>query len=103
MAEVVASLLEDVLEDRVQEAYNLWVQVVTEQERFDEFEELARLVGSWNSYRIVRLVDRAMRRRKRSLACKVFEAALTDHGWGEDELKEKYEQFKRGEWKPNPG
>ena len=76
-------------------------QVVAEQERFDEFEDLARQMGSRAWKRIIRLVDRAMKRQKKPLAIKVFEAALTkgDHL---DFLKEKYEKLKRGHWSPDP-
>ena len=56
-------------------------QVVAEQERFDEFEDLARQMGSRAWRRIIRLADRAMKRGKKPLAIKVFEAAMTkgDH------------------------
>jgi hypothetical protein len=76
-------------------------QVVAEQERFDEFEDLAKQMGSKAWKRIIRLVDRAMKRQKKPLAIKVFEAAMTkgDHL---EFLKEKYEKLKRGHWSPDP-
>jgi hypothetical protein len=97
----VAALLEDDLEDQSEEALTLLGQVIAEQERFDEFEDVARQMGSRAWRRIVRLVDRAMKRRKKPLALKVFEAAMTkgDHL---DFLKEKYEKLKRGHWSPDP-
>ena len=76
-------------------------QVVGEKERFDEFEDLARQMGSRAWQRIIRLVDRAMKRRKKPLAMKVFEAAMTE-GDHLEFLKEKYEKLKRGHWRPDP-
>ena len=76
-------------------------QVVAEQERFDEFEDLARQMGSREWQRIIRLVDRAMKKRKKPLAIKVFEAAMTK-GNHLDFLTEKYEKLKRGHWSPDP-
>jgi hypothetical protein len=97
----VAALLEDDLEYQSEEALTLLGQVIAEQERFDEFEDVARQMGSRAWRRIVRLVDRAMKQRKKPLAIKVFEAALTkgDHL---DFLKEKYEKLKRRHWSPDP-
>ena len=76
-------------------------QVVAEQERFDEFEDLARQMGSRAWRRIIRLADSAMKRRKKPLAIKVFEAAMTkgDHL---DFLTKKYEKLKQGHWSPDP-
>jgi hypothetical protein len=76
-------------------------QVVAEQERFDEFENLARQMGSRAWRRIVRLADSAMKRQKKPLALKVFEAAMTkgDHL---DFLTKKYEQLKKDKWNPDP-
>jgi hypothetical protein len=97
----IDELKEDDLEYQGEEALTLLGQVIAEQERFDEFEDVARQMGSRAWRRIVRLVDRAMKRRKKPLAIKVFEAALTkgDHL---DFLKEKYEKLKRGHWSPDP-
>ena len=76
-------------------------RVITERERFDEFEDLARQMGARAWQRIVLLVDRAMKRQKKPLAIKVFEAALTkgDHLAF---LTKKYEKLKRGHWSPDP-
>jgi len=76
-------------------------QVVAKQERFDEFEAVARQMGSRAWKRIIRLVDRAMKRGKKPLAIKVFEAALTkgDHL---DFLTKKCEKLKQGHWSPDP-
>ncbi len=97
----IAALLDDDLEYQSEEALTLLGQVVAEQERFDEFEDLARQMGSRAWRRIVRLADSAMKRRKKPLAIKVFEAALTkgDHL---DFLTKKYEKLKRGHWSPDP-
>ena len=75
--------------------------MIAEQERFDEFEDLAKQMGSRARRRIIRLVDRAMKRQKKPLAIKVFEAAMTkgDHL---DFLTKKYEKLKRGHWSPDP-
>jgi hypothetical protein len=71
------------------------------QERFDDFEDLAGQMGSRAWRRIVRLADIAMKRQKKPLALKVFEAALTkgDHL---DFLTKKYEKLKRANWSPDP-
>ena len=97
----ITALLEDDLEYQSEEALTLLGQVVAEQERFDEFEDLARQMGSRAWRRIVRLADIAMKRRKKPLALKVFEAAMTkgDHL---DFLTKKYEGLKRGHWSPDP-
>ena len=77
----VTALLEDDLDYQSEEALTFLGQVVAEQERFDEFEDLARQMGSRAWRRIIRLADRAMKRGKKPLAIKVFEAAMTkgDH------------------------
>jgi len=97
----VAALLDDDLEYQSEEALTFLGQVIAEQERYDEFEAVARQMGSRAWRRIVHLVDRAMKRRKKALALKVFEAALTkgDHL---DFLTKKYEKLKRGHWSPDP-
>jgi hypothetical protein len=97
----VAALLDDDLDYQSEEALTFLAQVIAEQERFDEFEDLAKQMGSRAWRRIIRLVDRAMKRQKEPLAIKVFEAALTkgDHL---DFLTKKYEQLKRGHWSPDP-
>lgn len=76
-------------------------QVVAEQERFGEFEDLARQMGSRAWRRIVRLADIAMKRSNKPLAMKVFEAAMTkgDHL---DFLTKKYEQLKEDKWNADP-
>jgi hypothetical protein len=97
----VAALRDDDLEYQSEEALTLLGQVIAEQDRFDEFEDLARQMGSRAWRRIVRLVDRAMKKRQKPLAMKVLEAAMTkgDH---RDFLREKYEKLKRGHWSPDP-
>ncbi len=94
-------MLDDDLEYQSEEALTFLGQVIAEQERFDEFEDLAKQMGSRAWKRIIRLVDRAMKRRKKPLAMKVFEAALTE-GDHLVFLKEKYEKLKRGHWSPDP-
>ena len=97
----VAALHDDDLEYESEEALTLLGQVVVEQDRFDEFEDLALQMGSRAWRRIIRLADRALKKRKKSLAMTVFEAAMTkgDHL---DFLKEKYQKLKRGHWSPDP-
>ena len=97
----IPALLEDDLEYESEEALTLLGQMVAEQERFDEFEDLARRMGSRAWRRIVRLADIAMKRQKKPLALKVFEAAMT-HGDHLRFLNEKYEKLKRGHWSPDP-
>jgi hypothetical protein len=97
----VAALREDDLEYQSEKALTLLGQVVAEQERFDEFEDLARQMGSREWLRIIRLADWAMKRRKQPLAMKVFEAALTK-GSHLNFLTKKYEKLKGGHWSPDP-
>ena len=96
-----AALLDDDLEYQSEEALTLLGQVIGEQERFDEFEAVAKQMGSRAWKRIIRLVDRAMKRQKKALAIKLFEAALTkgDHL---DFLTKKFEKLKQGHWSPDP-
>ena len=54
----VAALLDDDLDYQSEEALTFLGQVVAEQERFDEFEDLARQMGSRAWKRIIRLADR---------------------------------------------
>jgi hypothetical protein len=97
----ITALLDDDLEYESEEALTFLGQVVSEQERFDEFEDLARQMGSRAWLGIVRLADIAMKRQKKPLAQKVFEAAMTkgDHL---DFLTKKYERLMRGNWSPDP-
>jgi hypothetical protein len=96
-----AALLEDYLENQSEKALTLLGQVISEQERFDEFEDLARQMGSRAWQRIIRLVDRAMKRGKKQLAIKVFEAALAK-GDDREFLTKKYEKLKQGHWSQAP-
>ena len=97
----VAALLDDDLDYQSEKALTFLGQVIAEQERFDEFEDLARQMGSRAWKPIIRLVDRAMKGEKKPLAIKVFEAALTpgDHL---DFLTKKYDKLKLGHWNPDP-
>jgi hypothetical protein len=97
----VAALLEDDLEYQSEEALTLLGRVIAEQDRFDEFEAIARQMGAREWQRIVRLVDRAMKKRKKPLAIRVFEAALTK-GSHLKFLTEKYEKLEQGHWSPDP-
>jgi hypothetical protein len=97
----VDELRADDLESPSEEALTLLGRVVAEQDRFDLFEDLAREMGSREWQRIIRLADRAVKRRKRPLACLVFAAAMTE-GSHLDFLTEKYEQLKSGKWNPDP-
>jgi hypothetical protein len=97
----IAALLEDDLEYQSEEALTLLGRVIAEQDRFDEFEGVARQMGAREWQRIVRLIDRAMKKRKKPLAHKVFEAALTK-GSHLKFLTEKYEKLKQGHWSPDP-
>jgi hypothetical protein len=97
----IDELRADDLEYESEEALTLLGQVVAEQERFDLFEDLAGEMGSREWKRVIRLADRAVKKRKKSLACQVFEAALTQ-GAHRDFLTKKYEQLKQGRWSPDP-
>jgi hypothetical protein len=97
----IDELKEDDLDYQSEEALTLLGQVVAEQERFDMFEGLAREMGAREWQRVIRLADRAVKKRKRPLACKVFEAALTK-GSHLEFLTKKHEQLKSGKWSPDP-
>jgi hypothetical protein len=94
-------LKDDDLDYQAEEALTLLGQVVAEQNRFDQFETLARHMGTRQWKRIIVLADRAVKQRKRQLAVAVFEAALSP-GMHEGFLRKKYEQLKRGKWSPDP-
>jgi hypothetical protein len=91
----------DDLDYQAEEALTLLGQVVAEQNRFDQFETLARHMGTRQWKRIIVLADRAVKQRKRQLAVAVFEAALSP-GMHEGFLRKKYEQLKKGKWSPDP-
>jgi len=97
----IEELSAELLSYQSEKALTLLGQVIVEQDRLDEFECLAREMGSRHWERIIKLADRAMKKRKRELACQVFEAALTpgDH---REFLKKKYDQLKTGRWDPDP-
>jgi hypothetical protein len=97
----VDELRDDDLEYQSEEALTILGQVVAEQERFDLFEGLAREMGSREWQRVIRLADRAVKKRKRPLACRVFEAALTE-GSHLAFLAKKFEKLKQGHWSPDP-
>jgi len=97
----IDELRADDLKYQSEEALTLLGQVVAEQERFDMFEGLAKEMGAREWKRVIRLADRAVKKRKRPLACEVFEAALTK-GSHLDFLTKKYEQLKAGKWDPDP-
>jgi hypothetical protein len=91
----------ELLSYQCEKALTFLGQVIMEQDRFDQFESLARELGSRHWERIVKLADRAMKKRKRDLACQVFEAALTP-GAHLEFLRKKYDQLKAGQWNPDP-
>jgi hypothetical protein len=97
----IEELQGDDLDYQAEEALTLLGQVVAEQHRFDQFEELARYMGTRQWKRIIVLADRAVKQRKRHLAVAVFEAALSP-GAHEGFLRQKYEQLKKGKWSPDP-
>jgi hypothetical protein len=97
----IGELRADDLTYQSEGALTLLGQVIAEQERFGQFEGLAREMGSRAWERIVRLADRAVKKRKRTLACQVFEAALTS-GPHLDFLRKKSEQLQHGKWNPDP-
>jgi hypothetical protein len=97
----IQELQDDDLDYQAEEALTLLGQIVAEQHRFDQFEELARHMGTRHWKRIVVLADRAVKQRKRPLAVAVFEAALSP-GAHEGFLRKKYEQLKKGKWSPDP-
>lgn len=97
----IEELRVDYLTNQSERALTLLGQVVAEQERFDQFEALAREMGSREWERIIRLADRAVKKRQRPLACQVFEAALTA-GAHLDFLRKKYQQLQQGKWNPDP-
>ncbi len=58
-------------------------------------------MGAWEWRRIIRLADGAVKKRKRFVACEVFEATLTEVSHL-DLFGESYERFKSGTWSPDP-
>src|SRR5215471_20974874 len=78
------------LDYQYEEALTLLGQIVAEQQRFEQFETLARDMGTRQWKRIIVLADRAVKQRKRPLAVAVFEAALSP-GMHEGFLRQKYE------------
>jgi hypothetical protein len=84
-----------------EKALTLLGQVIAEQDRFDQFEALARRMGSLEWQRIIQLADRAVKKRKRDLAKRVFEAALTP-GAHHHFLSGKFEKLRKGHWSPDP-
>jgi hypothetical protein len=96
----VAELKACDLDYQSEQALTLLGQIAAEQRLFDEFEALARIMGATHWRRITLLVDAAMKRRKRPLAEKVFQAALASgQGWHLEFLQGRYEDLKRGRWK----
>jgi hypothetical protein len=97
----IAELSAELLDYQSEKALTLLGQIAAERDQFDEFESLAKEMGSRHWERIVKLADRAMKKRKRDLACRVFEAALTP-GMHQEFLQKKYDQLKAGRWNPDP-
>jgi hypothetical protein len=97
----ITELSTELLDYQSEKALTLLGQVAAERDRLDQFESLASEMGSRHWERIIRLADRAMKKRKRDLACRVFEAALTP-GIHVEFLQKKYEQLKAGRWNPDP-
>jgi hypothetical protein len=97
----IEQLAAELLTYQGENALTLLGQVVMEQGRLDQFIALAAEMGSREWGRIVNLVDCAMKKRKRELACQVFEAALTP-GAHSKFLQGKYDQLKAGRWNPDP-
>ena len=92
------------LDYQSEEALTLVGQIAAEQRRFDQFEALAGTMGATHWQRIIRLVDAAMKKQKRALAEKVFQAALgSKQGSHLEFLQRKYEELKRGRWKSETG
>lgn len=101
MRHEVAALRDDDLDYQSEQALTFLGQVIAEQKRFDQFEALAGEMGAREWRRIVTLVDVAMKNRKKPLALKVLEAAMTN-GHHLDLLTRKYEQLKQGRWNADP-
>jgi hypothetical protein len=59
-------------------------------------------MGALHWERIIKLADRAVKKRKRDLAARVFEEALATPGPHSDFLQKKYEQLRLGKWSPDP-
>jgi hypothetical protein len=97
----IDELRADDLRYQSEQALTFLGQIVAEQARLDMFEDLAREMGAREWQRIIRLADRAVKKRKQPLASKVFEAALVE-GMHLDFLSKKYEQLKSGKWNPDP-
>lgn len=91
------------LDYQAEETLTLIGQVAAEQKRFELFEPLAGEMQSREWQRIIRLADAAVRARKRDLADRVFQAALSCENGGHcDFLAKKHAQLLHGTWSPDP-
>ncbi len=99
----IPALLALDLDYQAEKALTLIGQVAAEQKRLDLFEVLAREMGAREWQRIIRLADAAVRSRKRDLADRVFQSALTcEAGCHFDFLTKKHAQLLHGKWSPDP-
>jgi hypothetical protein len=91
------------LDSQAEKTLTLIGQVAAEQKRFEMFEALAGEMQSRAWQRIIRLADAAVKARKRDLADRVFQAALTSKDGDHFEfLTKKHEQLMHGKWSPDP-
>ncbi len=91
------------LDYQARNALTLIGQVAAEQKRFEMFEALASEMGTREWQRIIRMADAAVRARKRDLADRVFQIALScEDGDHRDFLTQKHEQLLHGKWSPDP-
>lgn len=99
----MAALLTLDLDHQSEEALTLIGQVAAEQKRFDLFESLTTEMGTREWKRIIRLADAAVKSRKRDLADRIFQIALScEDGGHHDFLSQKHAQLLHGKWSPDP-
>ena len=99
----ISALMALDLDYQAEKVLTLIGQVAAEQKRFEMFEALAKEMGAREWKRIIRLADAAVRARKRDLADRVFQVALTgEDGGHHDFLSKKHAQLLQGNWNPDP-
>ena len=99
----ISALMALDLDYQAEKTLTLIGQVAAEQKRFEMFESLASEMGSREWRRIIRLADASVRARKRDLADRVFQAALScEDGGHRDFLSKKHVQLLHGNWSPDP-
>jgi hypothetical protein len=97
----IDELRADDLEYQAERALTLIGQLAAEQQRFEDFEPLAREMGSRAWERIIHLADSAVKSGNNALAAHTLKTALVP-GPHLDLLQRKHKQLLAGRWNPDP-